>query len=80
MNTSLGTRPFAKRGKVWACAYILGMQLCVGTDLLIAPFNFCYILASKTVYQNDLPYLVTGDTEKQEKNHFYDVIGHQQLS
>ena len=58
----------------------LGMQLCAGTDLLIAPLSFCYTLASNTAYHNDLPYLVTGDTENQEKNHFYDVIGHRQLS
>ena len=55
----------------------LGMQLCVGTDLPIAALNSCYTLASDKAYHNSLLYLVTGDTENLEKNHFHDVIGHQ---
>ena len=58
----------------------LGMQLCAGTDLLIAPLNFCHTLVNNTAYHNNLLYLVTGDTGNLEKNHFHDVIGHQRLS
>ena len=56
------------------------MQLCVGTNLPIAALNSCYTLASNKAYHNSLLYLVTGDTENLEKNHFHDVIGHQRLS
>ena len=58
MNTSLRSRPFARRGKFWARAYI--HSSCplecncawVGTDLLIAPLNSCYTLASNKAYHN----------------------------
>ena len=35
-----------------------GMQLCAGTDLLIAPLSFCQTLVNNTAYHNNLLYLV----------------------
>ena len=90
--TSLGTRPFAGEGRVWAHVYI---------RVVPAECNYAWVISNRWRHhayvhclsarcspqvlglnmeqRSDLPYLVAGNTESLEKNHFHDVICNQQF-